>query len=402
MKKFVEKKIEDVPLSINFGSETPLTRKPECYRKYPMIELGEVCDIQKGTSITKAKVTEGKTPVIAGGQQPAYYHNESNCEGKTITVSASGAYAGFVNYFDCPIFVSDCTTIKTKDESNLLTDFIFYLLKAKQAEIYKLQSGAAQPHVYGRDLAKIKAPLPPLPEQKAIAKVLSDTDDLIQAIEKKIAKKQLIKKGVMQKLLTPRKEWSEKKLGDIGSFSKGQGIKKDQSNSGDIPCIRYGEIYTRHHDYIKKFYSFISKDIAKTSKRIRQGDILFAGSGETKEDIGKSVAFMQDIEAYAGGDIIIYTPNNVNSLFLGYLLNDFKIQKQKSNRGQGDAVVHISALQLDKIEIFIPPLPEQKAIAEVLSDIDKQLETLQKKLNKYTKIKQSLMQSFLTGEIRLV
>ncbi len=137
-------------------------------QKWPTVELGEVCDIEKGTSITKAKVTAGKIPVIAGGQQPAYYHNQSNREGKTITVSASGAYAGFVNYFDYPIFVSDCTTIKTKNENKLLTDFVFRLLKSKQAEIYKFQNGAAQPHVYGKDLAKIKIQLPPFEVQKEI------------------------------------------------------------------------------------------------------------------------------------------------------------------------------------------------------------------------------------------
>ena len=137
-------------------------------QKWELVELGDVCDIQKGTSITKAKITEGKIPVIAGGQQPAYFHNKSNREGKTITVSASGAYAGFVNYFDYPIFASDCTTIKTKDESKLLTDYVFRLLKSKQAEIYKLQNGAGQPHVYGKDLAKIKIPLPPIEIQKEI------------------------------------------------------------------------------------------------------------------------------------------------------------------------------------------------------------------------------------------
>jgi len=137
-------------------------------QKWPTVELGEVCNIEKGTSITKTKVTDGKIPVIAGGQQPAYYHNQSNREGKTITVSASGAYAGFVNYFDYPIFVSDCTTIKTKDERTLLTDFVFSLLKSRQAEIYKFQNGAAQPHVYGKDLAKIKIPLPPIEIQKEI------------------------------------------------------------------------------------------------------------------------------------------------------------------------------------------------------------------------------------------
>ncbi len=145
----------------------------------PIVELGDICNIQKGTSITKAKVTKGKIPVIAGGQQPAYYHNESNRKGKTITISSSGAYAGFVNYFDYPIFVSDCITIKAKDSSYLLTDFIFRLLNAKQAEIYKLQSGAAQPHVYIKDLTKIKISLPPLKVQREIVKRLDKFDALV-------------------------------------------------------------------------------------------------------------------------------------------------------------------------------------------------------------------------------
>ena len=105
------------------------------------VELGEICKIEKGRSITKNIIIEGKVPVIAGGQQPAYYHNKPNREGKTITVSASGAYAGFVNYFEIPIYASDCTTIQSKDENLLLTRFIYLLLKGKQEEIYAMQRG---------------------------------------------------------------------------------------------------------------------------------------------------------------------------------------------------------------------------------------------------------------------
>ena len=150
-------------------------------QKWPMVELGEVCEIEKGTSITKAKVSSGKIPVIAGGQQPAYYHNQSNRKGKTITISASGAYAGFVNYFETPIFASDCTTIKTKDENKLLTDFVFHLLKAKQKEIYKFQRGTGQPHVYGKELAKIKIPLPPVEVQKEIVEQIEVKQKAIEA-----------------------------------------------------------------------------------------------------------------------------------------------------------------------------------------------------------------------------
>ncbi len=191
-------------------------------------------------------------------------------------------------------------------------------------------------------------------------------------------------------------EWEVKKLGSIGMFSKGQGIRKDQSNSGSIPCVRYGELYTRHNDFVKEFYSYISEEVAQTSYKLKIGDILFAGSGETKAEIGKSVAFTKNIVAYAGGDIVILSPKSNNSLFLGFLLNDISIQQQKASRGQGDAVVHISATQLKQIQIPLPPLPEQTAIATVLSDTDSLIQALEKKIAKKQLIKKGAMQELLS------
>lgn len=191
-------------------------------------------------------------------------------------------------------------------------------------------------------------------------------------------------------------DWEVKSLDEIGKFSKGSGVKKDESLSGDIPCIRYGEIYTKHSDYIKQFYSFISEEVSNTAKRLKKGDILFAGSGETKEEIGKSVAFINEFEAYAGGDIVILTNSNAEPLFLGYLLNAPFIQKQKASRGQGDAVVHISATQLGAIKIPLPPTKaEQTAIATALSDADALISSLEKLIAKKRMIKQGAMQQLL-------
>ena len=198
-------------------------------------------------------------------------------------------------------------------------------------------------------------------------------------------------------------DWEVKELGELGKFSKGSGVRKDEALSGDIPCVRYGELYTKHSDYIKEFHSFISKNISETAKKLKTGDILFAGSGETKEEIGKSVAFINDFEAYAGGDIVILSPTNTNPLYLGYLLNSPSIQKQKASRGQGDAVVHISANQLGDVEIPLPPtLAEQTRIATILSDMDAEIAGLATKLEKYRQMKLGMMQNLLTGKIRLV
>jgi len=196
--------------------------------------------------------------------------------------------------------------------------------------------------------------------------------------------------------------WKETTLGTIGTFSKGRGISKSEAHSGKIPCVRYGEIYTAHNDYVKSYYSHISGEVAATSRLLRKGELLFAGSGETKEEIGKCVAFIDDCEAYAGGDIIVLTPYSDNdSLFLGYYLNSRKVAEQKTSRGQGDAIVHISASSLAEIEILLPSLPEQRAIAAVLSDADAYIAALEKLIAKKRNIKKGAMQELLTGKRRL-
>ena len=229
------------------------------------------------------------------------------------------------------------------------------------------------------------------------------------ALDQLIAKKRDLKQAAMQQLLTGQTrlpgfhgEWEVKRLGEVGTFAKGSGVKKDESQCGTLPCIRYGEIYTRHHDYIKEFYSFISPQVAATARLLKQGDLLFAGSGETKEEIGKCVAFLDDFEAYAGGDIVILRPLGVDSMYLGFCLNTPSINKQKASRGQGDAVVHISSSALADIELNLPPLPEQTAIAEVLSDMDAELAALEQRRDKTRALKQGMMQELLTGRTRLV
>jgi type I restriction enzyme S subunit len=115
-------------------------------------------------------------------------------------------------------------------------------------------------------------------------------------------------------------EWEVKKLSELGSFLKGKGILKEQLSESGLPCIRYGEIYTTHDYIIKEFHSFISKEVAKESQPIFHNDILFAGSGETLEDIGKAVAYVGNGEAYAGGDIVILrTEKKCDAKYLAYV-----------------------------------------------------------------------------------
>ena len=132
--------------------------------KFDIVKLCDYADLQRGTSITKKDVVDGSIPVIAGGQKPAYFHNLANRQSNSITVSSSGAYAGFVAIHPYPIFASDCFTIISNSEQ-LNQKYLFHLLKSRQDKIYSLQSGGAQPHVYARDFQDFEIPLPPIEVQ---------------------------------------------------------------------------------------------------------------------------------------------------------------------------------------------------------------------------------------------
>lgn len=191
-------------------------------------------------------------------------------------------------------------------------------------------------------------------------------------------------------------DWDVKAMECLGNFYKGAGISKDDIKDSGIPCIRYAEIYTMYDFVVKKCYSHIEQQLVATSVQINYGDILLAGSGETKEEIGKCVACLVD-KAYAGGDNIIFRPNkdDINSIFASYVLNTI-CRNQLNKLGQGDAIVHIQSNNLKTVLMPVPPLLEQEKIAEVLGDIDSLIDKTQQLINKKKDIKTATMQKLLT------
>lgn len=132
------------------GSGTDFGKIPQ---GWTVKKLGEIIDISRGRNITKKTVEEGNVPVVAGGLEPAYYHSTANTEAPVVTVSASGANAGFVNLYMENVWASDCSYI---DKG--VTPFVLYyflLLKSRQIEVTRLQRGSAQPHVYPKDLSEL-------------------------------------------------------------------------------------------------------------------------------------------------------------------------------------------------------------------------------------------------------
>ena len=289
--------------------------------------------------------------------------------------------------------------------------YIFHFLFScyMKAQLHALTVGSSYPAINSGDLKKLRIIVPPLPEQHKIAKILSTWDQAIEAVEKLIANSRVQKKTLMQQLFSGKVRllgysdpWRICWLGQIGSFAKGKGIRRDQVTDSGFPCVLYGEIYTRHDDFVREFHSFINPTVAKTSKEIKCGDLLFAGSGETSAEIGKCIAYLGDERVYGGGDIVIFSPERSDSKFLVYLMNWAPMAAQKARVSQGKQIVHISVSNLSKIKFHLPEIDEQKTISRLLSEVDEITISLRKQLHHLKTEKKALMQQLLTGRRRVI
>ena len=300
----------------------------------------------------------------------------------------------------------DTNLMAITPRAGLLSEYLYYAIT--HVKLWTFADTTSIPQINNKHIKPLMIPLPNTAEQRAIARVLADVDAAIDASQALLAKRRGVKLGVMQDLLTGRRRlpgyttpWRSCALGDLGTFSKGKGIKRDDVVDEGVACIRYGEIYTRYDAYIETLHSRVPQSVAATAQPISQGDILIAASGETADEIGTCVAYTGHEPAYAGGDIVVFTPSGCDSVFLGHLLNHGSVRQQKERFAQGDAVVHISATNLGRLTFELPPLPEQHAIAAVLRDIDAQVAATRRRHAKMVAIKQGITEALLSGRVRL-
>lgn len=183
-------------------------------------------------------------------------------------------------------------------------------------------------------------------------------------------------------------DWiTDKKLKDIGSFGKGKGIPGEKMQSEGVPCVGYGDIYMKYNFHFEKAQSFVDEETAKESQLIKKGTLLFTGTGETADEIGKCVCYNGEDDIYAGGDIITFTTDQVNPLFIAYQQYQSFSLKKKAGFGQGHSVVHIQKQNLEKLNLAYPSSArEQSRIAKILMKWNKAIELQEKTIEKlYTK-----------------
>lgn len=268
---------------------------------------------------------------------------------------------------------------KKDDYSSL---FMYYVFNSVYFDTFlnKLTAGSTIIHLYQKDFVKFNFPLPPKPEQLAIATALSDVDALISATEKLIAKKKAIKQGAMQELLKPKEGWEEKKLGEIcGKITTG---KLDANAMVENGIYRF---YTCAKNY------FFINDFAFDEEAL-----LISGNGE---HVGYVHYYKGKFNAYQRTYVL--TDFSENILFIRMYLDKFLRVRIESEVNLGNTP-YIRIGTLSDMMISIPKKSEQTRIATILSDMDSEISLLEQKLEKQKQIKQGMMQNLLTGKIRLV
>ncbi|WP_211130578.1 restriction endonuclease subunit S [Serratia surfactantfaciens] len=294
-----------------------------------------------------------------------------------------------------------------------------------QSSIFKKQInehlGATINQITNKSLNSFKVPLPPTEEERTeIARALSDVDALLASLDQVIAKKRDLKQAAMQQLLTGEKrlpgftgEWVLKSFGDLFDFSGGYSASRDQLSNEGHCYLHYGDIHGSSKTSVNTRRDFL--DIPKLSislgrisegSLLKHGDVVFVDASE--DDAGTSkhlVIENEDDVPFISGLHTIVAKSKENDLAHAYKHYCFQtpaIRQQFMFYAVGTKVSGISKTNIAKLTLPIPSIPEQIAIADVLSSMDVELANLEARRDKTRNIKQAIMQELLTGKKRLV
>ncbi len=294
-----------------------------------------------------------------------------------------------------------------------------------QKQIDSFQAGGNREGLNFGQIKSLKIPFPTLPEQKAIATALSDIDNLLGVLDRLIAKKQNLKQSAMQELLTGKKrlpgfregkgykqtevglipkDWEIATLGEIGKFKNGINKNKESFGFG-FPFVNLLDVFGKIKISDSLTLGLInSTKIERNEYNLKKGDVIFVRSSVKPEGVGLTSVAVENLEnaVYSGFLIRFRDESNFDLEYKVHCFYEEEFRKRLIDNSTVSANTNINQDALKKLKLPLPPLPEQKAIATILSDIDTEIAALKKRRDKTHNIKQAMMQELLTGKTRLV
>lgn len=358
-------------------------------------KLGEVCNFQNGFAFKSALFKENGEAIlritnISNGvineEDLKYFLLDDYKENldnyivskNDIVIAMSGATTGKIgiNNTSKKFYLNQRVGKFIPDTVKLNNRFLYHFLLSKSLEILKISSGSgAQPNLSTENIKSLVIPAPPLEVQKEIEKILDNYTKSVEGLKEKLNEELIARKNqyswYRDYLLKFENKVEIVKLKNIATeMYRGSGIKREEVRETGIPCVRYGEIYTDYGISFEKTKSYTDENLITNKKYIDYGDILFAITGESVEEIGKSTAYIGKEKCLVGGDILVMK-HKQDPVYLSYVLSTENVQKQKSKGKIKSKVVHTNATNIGEIEIPLPPLEVQKRIVEVLNNFEK-------------------------------
>lgn len=329
-------------------------------------ELGKIAEMRRGTSITKKNVCVGEIPVISGGREPAYYCDTFNREGETITVAGSGAGAGYVQYWDRPIFVCDAFSIKGNER--LSTKYLYYFLTSIQEFIYSTKKGGGVPHVHVSSIEHVQIPVPPLPVQSEIVRILDNFTELTAELTARKKQYEYYRTKLLER---PENESKMVSVANLGKWSGGKTpstANKEFWENGTIPWISSKDM---------KAPTLEDTEDHLTEKALDEGGMALLPEGTiavvTRSGILKHtfpVAYVpfkttvnQDIKA-------LVVKEGISSRYVFHALQAYAENIRKSTKKQGGTVDSLDFQRVLAYEIPVPALDVQNRLVNVLDNFD--------------------------------
>lgn len=353
--------------------KTKAETKIEIKSKYDLVKLGDIdgIEIQKGTSITQEKTVDGEYKVVAGGVNFAYMHNQFNRKENTITVSASGANAGFVNYWKEKIFASDCTTIRAK--TIIETEFIYCYLKSIQNQITEiLQKGAAQPHVYPDDIKVLPIPnvLPNIQQQ-----IVTECSAIDTAREEAVKKIEECKKeisAIMGNIKGDEKKISEVTESLFAGGDKPKDFTDDITENNTIPVFANGQEKNGLVGYTNE---------AKVFKNC----LTVAARGTLGFSVIHTEPFLPIVR------LIVAIPNTdkIDLKYFKYAVD------QLTFKNTGGTIPQLTVPNFSNYKISVPSLPIQQEIVKQITALEEQITALQNTINESAGKKSEILKKWL-------
>lgn len=339
------------------------------------MKIGEVCKaLPKGTLTTKELVEPNghNYPVINSGRELYGYYTHFNNEGDAFTVAARGEYAGFITYFSGKFWAGGLCYPYRSYSPNISTKFIFYYLKTRQEYIRNtLVAEGSIPALNKGTLDLFEIPVPPLPVQEEIVRILDAFTELQAELQAELQKRKQQYNYYRDNLLTnftTEQNVKEYTLGELGTFTRGNGLQKKDFTKEGIGCIHYGQIYTRFGAFADKTLTYVNRELASHLLQVEKGNLVIACTSENVEDICKSVAWLGEENICTGGHACVFR-HNQNPKYISYFFQTEYFFNQKKKYTYGTKVKDIKPDSIAKIKIPLPSLKEQKRIVSILDNL---------------------------------